>query len=192
MMRLRAGALALFQEGRFQTVALYPLPAAPQTTLPQMASLQAESLRSGPGNQQQSETPHKDDPSHSEQELPAQHYDVHPVEARARPDDQALQQRFARAAAELAGRHVETIVSGTASDLLGPELASDLHWNDCVVVRLPGSTGELAGLLCLSGRSRPLASEDRELIEAIAGHAAMALDNARLFTRVEQLLDQLA
>jgi two-component system NtrC family sensor kinase len=55
-----------------------------------------------------------------------------------------------------------------------------------VVVRLPGSNGELAGLLCLSGRSRPLASEDRELIEAVAGHAAMALDNARLFTRVEQ------
>ena len=55
-----------------------------------------------------------------------------------------------------------------------------------MVVRLPGSNGELAGLLCLSGRSRPLASEDREFIEAVAGHAAMALDNARLFTRVEQ------
>jgi PAS domain S-box-containing protein len=181
----RAGALALFQEGRFQTVALYPLPAAPQTTSSQMGSVQAESLHSGPGNQQP-EAPHTDDPSHSGPESQPAHYDVHSVEARARPDDQALQQRFARAVAELAGRHVETIISGTASDLLGPELASDLRWSDCVVVRLPGSNGELAGLLCLSGRSRPLASEDRELIEAIAGHAAMALDNARLFTRVEQ------
>ncbi len=182
----RAGALALFQEGRFQTVALYPLPAAPQTRTSQMASPQAESLRSGPGNHQQPETPHKDDPPHIEQEPQPPHHDVPSVETRARPDDQALQQRFARAATELAGRQVETIVSGTASDLLGPELASDLRWNDCVVVRLPGSNGELAGLLCLSGRSRPLASEDRELIEAVAGHAAMALDNARLFTRVEQ------
>ena len=44
----------------------------------------------------------------------------------------------------------------------------------------------LAGLLCLSGRDRPLAADDRELLEAIAGHAAMALENARLFTRMEQ------
>jgi PAS domain S-box-containing protein len=182
----RAGALALFQEGRFQTAALYPLPVAPQTRSSQMASPQTESQRSGPSDHQQPEMLHKDNLPHSGQESQNPHDDVHSVEARARTDEQALQQRFARAVAELAGRHVETIVSGTASDLLGPELASDLRWSDCLVVRLPGSNGELAGLLCLSGRSRPLASEDRELIEAIAGHAAMALDNARLFTRVEQ------
>jgi two-component system NtrC family sensor kinase len=41
-------------------------------------------------------------------------------------------------------------------------------------------------LLCLSGRNRPLSAEDRDLLEAIAGHAAMALENARLFTRIEQ------
>ncbi len=181
----RAGALALFQEGRFQTAALYPLPAAPQSGSSQTASQQTELLHSGPGDHQRSETLHKDNLPHRGQEPQPTHYDVS-AEVRSRPDDQALQQRFARAIAELAGRHVETIVSGTASDLLGPELASDLGWKDCVVVRLPGSNGELAGLLCLSGRSRPLASEDRELIEAVAGHAAMALDNARLFTRVEQ------
>ena len=182
----RAGALALFQEGRFQTVALYPLPAAPQIRSSQTTLPRTESLHSRPSDQQQPETLYKDNPPHSAEDSHLPHYDVPYVEARARPDDQALQQRFARAVGELAGRHVETIVSGTASDLLGPELASDLHWSDCVVVRLPGSNGELAGLLCLSDRSRPLASEDRELIEAIAGHAAMALDNARLFTRVEQ------
>ncbi len=54
------------------------------------------------------------------------------------------------------------------------------------MVRLPGPNGDLAGLLCLSGRDRPLAAEDRDLLEAIAGHAAMALENARLFTRIEQ------
>ncbi|MGB0007364.1 MAG: PAS domain-containing protein [Candidatus Sulfotelmatobacter sp.] len=182
----RAGALALFQEGRFQTVALYPLPAAALTSPSSSSSPQTESQRSGPGDHQQPEIPHKDTLLHSGQELQNPHSDIYSVEVRAHPDDQALQQRFARAVAEFAGRHVETIVSGTASDLLGSELASELRWNDCVVVRLPGSNGELAGLLCLSGRSRPLASEDRELIEAVAGHAAMALDNARLFTRVEQ------
>jgi PAS domain S-box-containing protein len=61
-----------------------------------------------------------------------------------------------------------------------------LGWQDLVVVRLPAPNGDLAGLLCLSGRARPLAAEDRDLLEAIAGHAAMALENARLFTRIEQ------
>jgi len=54
------------------------------------------------------------------------------------------------------------------------------------MVRLPASNGDLAGLLFLAGRDRPLAAEDRELLEAIASHAAMALENSRLFTRIEQ------
>src|SRR5204863_5264431 len=45
---------------------------------------------------------------------------------------------------------------------------------------------ELAGLLCLSGRTSPLGPEDRDFLETMAGHAAMALDNSRLFTRIEQ------
>jgi two-component system NtrC family sensor kinase len=41
-------------------------------------------------------------------------------------------------------------------------------------------------MLCLAGRSRPLTQEDRIFLEAMASHAAMALENARLFTAVEQ------
>jgi two-component system NtrC family sensor kinase len=131
-----AGALALFQEGRFQTVALRPPTAAPL--------------------------------------------------AAAAHEDRALQQRFAQALSDLAAMRREAIVSGPAAELLGPDLASALGWNDLVVVRLPAPNGDLAGLLCLSGRARPLAAEDRDLLEAIANHAAMALENARLFTRIEQ------
>ncbi len=127
----RAGAVVLFQDGRFQTVALHPLP---------------------PGV----------------------------------PEDRALQQRFAQMLSELAAKRTEAIVSGSAAELLDPDLASTLGWNDLIVVRLPGPNGDLAGLLCLSGRDRPLAAEDRDLLEAVAGHAAMALENARLFTRIEQ------
>ena len=160
----RAGAFALFQEGRFQTVSLHP----------------AAALPSGSGDSPQLEVfPKQIIPGSGPQPEP-------PSEIRAHPEHSVLRQRLARALSDLVTKHVDTIVSGTASDLLGGELASELGWNDCLVVRLPASTGELAGLLCLSGRSRPLASEDRELIEAIAGHAAMALDNARLFTRIEQ------
>ena len=54
------------------------------------------------------------------------------------------------------------------------------------MLRLAGSNGELAGVLCLSGRSQSLSQDDRDLLGAIAAHAAMALENARLFTRIEQ------
>jgi PAS domain S-box-containing protein len=103
----------------------------------------------------------------------------------ARAEDHVLQQRFAHALSELAAKRAEPIITGSAAELLG-SLAVSLAWNDLVVVRLPGSHGEFAGLLCLTGRTRPLTQEDRDLLEAIAGHAAMALENARLFTRIER------
>jgi len=126
-----AGALALVQDGRFQTVTLHP---------PTVAGHQ----------------------------------------------DRGLHQRLAQAFSEFAAKRTESIIASSAAELLGAELASTLVWSDLVVVRLPGPNGDLAGLLCLSGRTRPLAAEDRDLLEAIAGHAAMALENARLFTRIEQ------
>jgi PAS domain S-box-containing protein len=127
----QAGALALVQDGRFQTVTLHP---------PTVAGHQ----------------------------------------------DRGLHQRLTQAFSEFAAKRTESIIASTAAELLGAELASTLSWSDLVVVRLPGPNGDLAGLLCLSGRDRPLAVEDRDLLDAIAGHAAMALENARLFTRIEQ------
>ena len=169
----RAGALALFQDGRFQTVALLPRP----NVLPPAEHRKAAT---------DSESAEPTDSSAHNPSGPDRSVGVSVLEAGARGEDHLLQRRFARALAELAANHADAIVSGTASELLGPELAAILDWKECLVVRLPGSNGELAGLLCVAGRSRPLGAEDRELLEAIAGHAAMALENARLFTRIEQ------
>ena len=110
--------------------------------------------------------------------------EVRVIENRA--DEEAWQQRFARAVSEFVANQPGAIVSGSAGELLGSELASSLDWADCVAVRLTGPNGELSGLLFLSGRGRPLTAEDRDLLEAIASHAAVALENARLFTRIEQ------
>ena len=87
---------------------------------------------------------------------------------------------------EFVARNTQTVVAGSAEQILGSESASRLRWTDCTMVRLPGANGELAGILCLSGRSAPLDAEDRVFLETMAGHAAMALENARLFTRIEQ------
>jgi PAS domain S-box-containing protein len=129
----RAGVFALFQEGRFETVALHP---APDFALPRA--------------------------------------------------DRGIETRINQALTELIAKRDEAIVSGSAAELLGSEVAAELGWEDCSVVRLPGATGELAGMLCLSGPSSALASTNHDLLEALAGHAAMALENARLFTRIEQ------
>ena len=168
----RAGALALFQEGRLQTVAVH--------SLPQLLPSVANSSQDNKSHDFSKFELIRDDRS------PHQTIEVPVADAHPHNGDQGLLPRFARSLGDLAAKRPDAIVTGSASELLGSELAQSLGWNDCVVLRLPGSNGELAGLLCLSGRSRPLASEDRDLLEAIAGHAAMALENARLFTRIEQ------
>jgi PAS domain S-box-containing protein len=154
----RSGAVALFQEGRLQTIALHPLTQA------------AGSAADRPNEDRPNEDRPNEDRSNEDRTVA----------------DHGLLQRFANALSELAKKRTEAIVSGSASELLGSELAQNLGWSDCVVVRLPGSNGELTGLLCLSGRARVLTAEDRELLEAIAGHSARVLENARLFTRIEQ------
>jgi PAS domain S-box-containing protein len=173
----RAGAVALFQDGRFQTVALYPLPEATGPAPDSRKDHTSEDL------------PDHDRPSYDHPSYDHPSYDrtaAHAVTTPARTEDHGLQQRFSNALSELVRKRTEPIISGSAAELLSPELASSFSWDDCVVVRLPGSKGDLAGLLCLSGRVRPLTPEDRELLEAIAAHAAMALENARLFSRIEQ------
>jgi PAS domain S-box-containing protein len=155
----QAGALALFQDGCFQTIALHPLQ-QPSTQVPT-----EERTISFPRNESS---------------------DIHSASAHSRLENNALRAWLAHALSSLVAKRAETILSGTAVELLGTQMASSLGWTDCLVLRLPGAGGELAGVLCLSGRSRPLTPEDRELLEAIAGHASMALENARLFTRIEQ------
>jgi PAS domain S-box-containing protein len=187
----RAGAVALYQDGRFQTVAMYPA-ASPdgtvqggstQTGLIQAAPNQAGPNQSGPNQS----GPNQSGPNQSgpdKDHLSDQPYAQRGTSSRAEVDP--LQQQFTQSLSDFVSKRSESVVSGSAVELLGEELAATLGWNDLVIVRLRSSTHELAGLLCLSGRGRALTAEDRELLEAIASHAAMALENARLFTRIEQ------
>ena len=100
--------------------------------------------------------------------------------------DRALLHRFEHALTETLSEHPQPITSSSAAELFGAALASDLAWNDCTLVRLLGAAGELVGVLCLADRAKPLAREDHQLLQAIANHASIALENARLFTRMDQ------
>ncbi|MGH9498675.1 MAG: PAS domain S-box protein [Terriglobales bacterium] len=83
-------------------------------------------------------------------------------------------------------RRTEALVCGQAAALLGDDVSSALGWEDCCLVRLQGSTGELVGVLCLANRQKPLEKGDQQLLQAVAAHASIALENARLFTRMHQ------
>jgi two-component system NtrC family sensor kinase len=177
----RAGAFATFHGGRFHSVALHLNPVLdrgvvqPEPSRPEAAHPEAERSEAIQSEAIQAETTSLDPTA-----------EAHFLEAPARGDDPALQLAFAQSVSELVTKRADAILSGSAAELLGPDLAASLGWSDCVAMRLSGSKGELSGVLFLSGRNRPLTAEDRDLLEAMAEHAAVALENARLFTRIDQ------
>jgi PAS domain S-box-containing protein len=100
--------------------------------------------------------------------------------------DPLVLRRFSRALQEVLDQREGATISAPATELLGPALASELGGTDLTLVRLTGGSGELVGVLCLEGRAQPLPDGDEQVLQAIAGHAAVALENARLFTRMDQ------
>jgi len=101
-------------------------------------------------------------------------------------EDKGLVRRFAHALRGALPRHTADITFVSAAELLGPALASSLAWSDCTLVRLSGASGELVGVLCLADRGADPAAPDHQLMRAVAGHASIALENACLFTRMQQ------
>ena len=93
---------------------------------------------------------------------------------------------FERILADILAERTEEILFASAAKMFGPELSSTLGWNDCSLVRLHSSPGEFVGVLCLANRGRPLEQGDQQLLQALAAHASVALENARLFERMEQ------
>ena len=101
-------------------------------------------------------------------------------------EDKVLLRRFNQALSTALPKNPTDISFASASDILGPALAGSLGWMDCTLVRLAGSSGELVGVLCLADRGGAPSAEDHQLLRAIAGHASIALENACLFTRMQQ------
>jgi PAS domain S-box-containing protein len=108
------------------------------------------------------------------------------TEAGVEVKDQQLLRRFHKAIHAALPKYPSEVAFGPAGDMLGTELASGLGWTDCTLVRLAGSSGELVGVLCLADRGAPPSIEDHQLLRAIVGHASIALENACLFTRMQQ------
>lgn len=86
----------------------------------------------------------------------------------------------------LATEHPEPLLVGSATMLLGTERATAFGWRSLCFARLTGSQGDLLGGLCLIDRARELSEADRDLVHALVSHASVALENSRLFSRIEQ------
>ena len=101
-------------------------------------------------------------------------------------EDKPLLLRFNLALSGALAKSSTDVVFASAKELLGTALASELGWSDCTLVRLAGTSGDLIGVLCLADRGTAPTAEDRQLLRAVAGHASVALENACLFTRMDQ------
>ena len=163
----RGGLLALHQDGRWQPVALHQTQLALSSSTTEIVPPSQEQKRDG-------------SPKRSEGSLVKRETQTNS------PMDRESERDLGVTLGEFVAHHAEKVTSGSAQEMLGVEPAAKLGWSDCTLVRLTAANDELAGILCLSGRAGALNQEDRVFLETMAGHAAMALDNARLFTQIEK------
>jgi PAS domain S-box-containing protein len=105
---------------------------------------------------------------------------------RSEGSDRSLERRLSHALSESLAQHPERLYSGSAPSLIGSALATALGWADCTILRLKGASDESLGALCLANRGKLLSTTDHQLLHAIASHASVALENARLFTRMDK------
>jgi len=101
-------------------------------------------------------------------------------------ENEELGPRIAGAVRSALMQHSDLTFAMAGEELLGADLVREVSWNNVVLARLQGAAGEPLGCLCLADRKKPLNDADRKLLQAIAGQAAVSLENARFFTRMEQ------
>ncbi len=173
--RSRAGLLAIPHEGRWQVAALHQ----------QRLALAAPPVELGTSHQASDQADEK-----AMSASPAEKSATDRSSAQTTDPDSPLDREVERslgvALADFVARHPENVISDSGEKILGTDAAAALRWECCTLVRLSRTNGELAGLLCLSEGASPLKQEDLGFLETMAGHAAMALENARLFTKIEQ------
>ncbi|MGA9884859.1 MAG: ATP-binding protein [Candidatus Acidiferrales bacterium] len=78
------------------------------------------------------------------------------------------------------------IVPLAAPVLLGWDISDALGWRSIRLVPLARSEGALLGVLALADLERNLSATEEQVLAALGAHASVALENVRLFSRIEQ------
>src|ERR1700727_3095072 len=113
-------------------------------------------------------------------------WEIAALQGSAQRWDPMTQHRLAAVLAERCAAPGAESREGLAGILLRRGLAAALGWGQVAITCLSGGENESLGVLCLADLARPLSDIERQIFEALAGHAAVALENIRLFSRVEQ------
>jgi two-component system NtrC family sensor kinase len=105
-------------------------------------------------------------------------------ESALRPHDPAMLREL-NAALTLSISCSSCTNEGPAEELLGSKVAASFGWKSVTLVRLDARDGSLLGILCLAD-CRELHSAERNMLQALSVQASLALENARLYTCMEQ------
>src|SRR5215471_5578914 len=96
------------------------------------------------------------------------------------------QRKLSAALSQFAEKHPDLKITGSGVQALGKEVTDTFGWENLTLVRLEGTEGDLVGILALADISKELTPNDLNLLQALIGHASVALENSRLFTRITQ------
>ena len=100
--------------------------------------------------------------------------------------ERQMQRSLNVALTEFAVKHPGLKITGSGAQALGRNIADSIGWQNLTLVRLEGAEGDLLGILCLADMNKELLPSDLNLLQALIGHASVALENARLFSRISQ------
>lgn len=100
--------------------------------------------------------------------------------------DAPVKAALARVVSQQAAVPIGNLRPSPAAGVLGYELAKALAWRTLLPVKLKGSDDSVLGILALVDLPGELSSIEMQLLEALVSHASVALENARLFSRIEQ------
>ena len=101
-------------------------------------------------------------------------------------DVRTAQLRLGQFLSTYAATRTDSVHSGSTELLFDAELRTALRWEKVVLMRLTGASGDLLGLLCIADYQGELSEDNVRLLQALAGHGSIALENSRLFSRIAQ------
>lgn len=101
------------------------------------------------------------------------------------PEERSVLRPLSHALGQAIAASSDGITCGSTAEVLGHAISAALPWRDVTLTRLRGAGGELIGVLCLGDRGDNISTADRSLLQALASHASVALENSRLFTRMD-------
>jgi two-component system NtrC family sensor kinase len=102
----------------------------------------------------------------------------------AQPEPAEFSRGLGAAVLQALNHDASAIVSLPAAEIFDEQLCRELCWTECTFVRLHGANGELVGVLALADAEKIAGSQ--QMLQALAGHGSIALENAHLFSRMEQ------